>query len=73
MASWEKLRIPIRIQTGSPAASFIAPMREAGVDVVEVSLRTTPRRSASSSTPASNDRLRHLGGSHLDAAVKGAV
>ena len=35
--SWELLGIPIRIQTGSPAGSFIGPLRELGVEVVEVS------------------------------------
>lgn len=37
VASWKLRHLPIRIQTGSPAGSFIAPLREAGVQVVEVS------------------------------------
>ncbi len=32
-----KRRIPIRVQTGSPAASFVPLLREAGVEVVDVS------------------------------------
>lgn len=36
VAGWEAQRVPIRIHKGGPEASFIAPLRERGVEVVEV-------------------------------------
>ena len=72
-ASWEKLRIPVRIQTGSPASSFIAPLREIGVDVVEMSPAEHAQALGQFLDACVNDRLRHLGAATLTAAVRGAT
>jgi hypothetical protein len=72
-ALWEKWKIPIRIQTGSPAAAFIALFQERGVEVVAM----TPAEHAAALgqliDAAENDGLRHLGASALNAAVRGAL
>jgi hypothetical protein len=71
--SWELLHIPIRIQTGSPAGSFIAPLRELGVEVDEVTAAEHAQALGQFLDACANDGLRHPGGAALNAAVKGAV
>jgi hypothetical protein len=71
--SWELLHIPIRIQTGSPAGSFIAPLRELGVEVEEVTAAEHAQALGQFLDACANDGLRHRGGVALNAAVKGAV
>jgi phage terminase large subunit-like protein len=72
-ASWELLHIAIRIQTGSPAGSFIAPLRELGVEVEEVTAAEHAQALGQFLDACANDGLRHPGGAALNAAVKGAV
>jgi hypothetical protein len=72
-ASWDLLKIPIRIQTGSPAASFIAPLRQARVEVVEVSQAEHAEAVGQVLDAVSSGLLRHLGGATLTAAVGGAA
>jgi hypothetical protein len=72
-ASWDLLKIPIRIQTGSPAASFIGPFREQGVEVVEVSAAEHAQALGQFLDACANDGLRHRGGAMLAAAVRGAL
>jgi hypothetical protein len=71
--SWGLRRIPIMIQTGSPAASFIDPLREAGVQVDEVSKADHARAVGQFLDACENDQLRHLGNVSLNSAVRGAV
>jgi hypothetical protein len=71
--SWRLLHIPVRVQTGSPAASFVAPLREAGVEVVEVSSAEYAQATGMVLDAAAGGVLHHVGGSSLNAAVRGAV
>jgi hypothetical protein len=59
----------LRIQKGSPADSFIAPFREIGVDVVEVSKGEHAQAVGQFIDAAMNDGLRHIGQAALDAAL----
>lgn len=68
-----KWRVPIRVAAGSPAASFIGKMTEAGVDVYQVPLAEQAQALGAFVSDALNGNLRHLGGSHLDSALRGAV
>jgi hypothetical protein len=65
-------KVPLRVQKGSPAAAFIDPLRERGVDVVEVSTGELAEYCGQFIDAASNDGLRHLGNVSLESAVKGA-
>jgi hypothetical protein len=69
---WEHLRVPVRIEKGSPAGSFIAPLREQGVDVVEVTAQKHAHAVGQLLTAVEGRMVRHLGGSALNAAVRGA-
>jgi len=73
LASWQLRRLPIRIQPSSPAGAFIAPLREKGVEVVEVTVAEHAQALGQMLDACANDRLRHLGASSLNAAAKGAV
>jgi hypothetical protein len=66
-------RIPIRVHKTGPEASFIAPLREAGVEVVEVSSTEVAAATGQVIDAANAGQLRHLGQGSLDVAVKGAV
>lgn len=78
--SWRLLKLPVRIQTGSPAASFIEPLREAGVKVVEVSPAEHAQAVGQLLDAAAADQLRHpahpetgSGSVALTSAVNGAA
>jgi hypothetical protein len=73
VASWELRHIPFRIQTGSPAGAFIVPLRERGVEVVEVSASEHAQALGQFLDACECDGLRHLGGSALNMAVAGGV
>lgn len=64
--------LPIRIEKGSPASSFVGTFREAGVDVIEVSPGEHAAAAGLFLDACENDGLRHLGGTVLDGAVKAA-
>jgi hypothetical protein len=66
-------RTPIRIDKGGPAASFIALLRERGVEVVEVSTAEHAQACGQFIDAAANGGLRHLGQMSLDSALRGAV
>jgi hypothetical protein len=72
-ASWVYAADPIRIDKNSPAAAFIAPLRERGVGVVEVSTAEHAQAVGQLLDAVANDGFRHLGGSALTTAVRGAV
>lgn len=71
-ALWERWRVPVRIQAGSPAASFVPLLREAGVEVEEVTQADLARAVGLLLDAASARRVRHLGAVSLDSAVRGA-
>lgn len=73
VASWKLRGFPIRIQTGSPAGAFIGPLREQGVEVVEVSSAEHAQALGQLLDACANDGLRHRGGSSLNSAVRAAV
>jgi hypothetical protein len=70
---FEKWRTPLRIDKTSPAGAFIAPFREAGVEVVETSTIDHAQACGQFIDAAVNGGLRHLGQLSLDGAVAGAV
>lgn len=65
--------IPIRIHKSGPEAAFILPLREAGVEVVEVSSADVARATGQFIDAATNGELVHLGQPSLDKSVRGAV
>jgi len=65
--------MPVRIDKSGPAASFIAPLRERGVEVVEVSTAEHAQACGQFIDAAQNGGLRHLGQLSLGNAVKAAV
>lgn len=65
-------KLPIRIQKGAPAASFVLPLRAEGVEVLEVSTDEHAQAAGQFLDAAANDGLRHLGKTALDAAIAGA-
>lgn len=67
-----KWGLPIRVQSGSPAAALIAALREAGVDVEEVTAADHARALGQLLDAAADKQLRHIGGQTLTSAVKGA-
>ena len=73
VGSWNLLHLPVRIQTGSPAGSFIAPLRERGVEVVEMSPMDHAQAVGQFLDACANDQLRHLGATSLNTAVSGAT
>jgi hypothetical protein len=67
-----KWKLPVRIQTGSPAASLIDPLREAGVDVEEVSAADHARGLGQLLDASAVKKVWHIGQLPLTNAVKGA-
>lgn len=71
--SWDETRLPLRIHKQGPEGSFIAPLRERGVEVVEVSSAEVAAATGQLIDAANAGQLRHLGQASLDIALKGAV
>ena len=65
--------IPLRIHKSGPEGSFIAPLRERGVEVVEVSSADVSQATGQLIDAVNAGALRHLGQPSLDIAVKGTV
>lgn len=72
-AGYRNTKIPIRIHVAGPEAAFIAPLRAAGVDVVEVSTAEAAQATGQIIDAVMNQQLHHLGQPSLDKAVAGAV
>ena len=72
-AKYRKKRIPIRIHQAGPESSFVMPLREAGVEVVEISTGDLARATGQLLDAAANSSLSHLGQRELDQAVAGGV
>lgn len=71
-AEWVAHKVPIRICGGGPEGAFIAPLREQGVEVVEVTAKEYAQSTGMFIDAALTDGLRHLGQPSLDKAVSGA-
>lgn len=69
-AKWD---LPIRIQNGSPAASWIDLLREADVDVVEVSPTEHATALGQFLDAVRNETVRHIGAAALTKAAKNGV
>jgi hypothetical protein len=70
---YEARRQPIRVQKGSPAASFTDELREAGVEVIEVSVAEHAEAVGRFLDAVENDGLRHLRQPSLFGALKVAT
>lgn len=70
---WQKSGVPLRVARQGPAGLFIGPLRERGVEVVEVSSLEYGQACGQFLDAALNDGLRHWGDSWLDAALAGAA
>ena len=70
---WASRAIPIRVHKSGPEAAFIAPLRERGVEVVEVSSADVAQATGQLLDAAANGQLVHLGQPSLTKAVHGAV
>jgi hypothetical protein len=73
VAGWTAKRIPIRVQKSAPEGAFIAPLRERGVEVVEVSPSEAAQAAGQLIDAVSSRALVHLGQPSLGVAVRGAV
>jgi hypothetical protein len=71
--AYSRRRIPLRIHKSGPEGSFIAPLRERGVEVVEVSSADVAQATGQFIDAANGGALRHLGQGSLDVALRGAV
>lgn len=67
-----KWKLPVRVQVNSPAAALIEPLREVGVEVVELTSSDHAKGLGQLLDAAANDDVRHIGGSALSGAVRGA-
>jgi hypothetical protein len=72
-ALWEARGGPIRVQKGSPAASFTDELRGAGVEVLEVTVGEFGEACGRFLDAVENDGLRHIRQGSLFGALKGAV
>jgi hypothetical protein len=70
-------KVPIRLRPNGPEGAFIADLREAGVEVIEMSgtdeARATGALVAAASSDESPPTLRHIGQPSLDKSVEYAV
>lgn len=69
---WERWRVPLRIDSASPASSLIPELEAAGVEVVEVQLKEMARSCGALLDAVVNHRLRHLDQASLGNAITGA-
>lgn len=67
---YPKRHLPIRIDPSGAAGAFIRPLRDAGVEVIEVSSREYAQSCAELMTAVTDGKLRHLDQPALDAAVR---
>lgn len=70
---YKQKRLPIMIHQAGPESSFMLPLREQGVEVVEVTTVDLARATGQLLDAAANSRLSHLGQPELDRAVSGAL
>lgn len=70
--AWKNQRKPIRIHKSGPEAALIAPLREKGVEVVEVTSGDVAQATGQFIDAAMSGALVHLGQPSLDKALGGA-
>lgn len=70
---WREWDVPLRIQTGSPAAAFIDRFRAAGVEVVEVTSGEFTESVGQLIDHGDASTLRHTNAANLNTAVEVAV
>lgn len=70
---WTATRVPIRIQRGAPAEAFVAPLRELGVEVVEVTAGEHAQALGQFLMAVNDGELRHLGQTSLTSALMAAT
>lgn len=63
-------RIPVRVHPGGPEGAFVRPLREAGVEVIEVTPRDYQHACGEILDTVKNGTIHHLGQSELDRAVR---
>lgn len=72
-ALYASSKLPLRIHKSGPEGSFIVPLRERGVEVVEVSSADVAAATGQFIDAATAGQLRHLGQVSLTIALNGAV
>lgn len=72
VAMWECYRLPVHLDPRSPAGALVAPLRAAGVEVVEVGGLDVVKACAELKQAVRDDTVCHRGQGPLDAAVAGA-
>lgn len=72
-ASYVADRLPLRIHKQGPEAAFITPLRERGIEVLEVSSAEVAQATGQLIDAATSGGLAHLGQKSLDRALRGAV
>lgn len=70
---WAERRVPLRVFTGGPEGALIAPIRERGVEVIEVAAAGFAQATGQVIDAANGGRLRHLEQPSLDKSIAGAV
>jgi hypothetical protein len=70
---YERSGVPIGIEKSSPAAAFIEPLRDRGVEVREISTMEHAQFVGRFIDAVTNGQLRHLGGGWIPSAIKSAV
>lgn len=69
---YQKHRRPVRVNPAAPEGAFVRPLRDAGVDVVEVVWRDYVQACGEVLESIRNGRIHHLGQEALDRAVRTA-
>jgi hypothetical protein len=69
---WSRKRIPVRVNPSGHEGAFVRPLREAGVEVIEVSSRENQQACGEVLDTVKNGTIRHLGQPELDRAVRAA-
>lgn len=70
---WKAKKLPLRIHRSGAEGSFIPPLLEAGVEVVEVTSADVAQATGQFIDAANSDGLRHLDQSSVNKALSGAV
>jgi hypothetical protein len=70
---WQRHQAAFVIDPGSAAGTFIVPLRDAGVEVIEATTRSLVQACGLVDDAVSNGRLRHIDQRELNDAVKGAA
>jgi hypothetical protein len=65
-------RIPLRVNPSAPEGAFVRPLRELGVEIVEVTPRDYQQACGEVLDAVKNGKIHHLGQAELDRAVRSA-